>query len=122
MHETSLVASLLGQVDAIVLAHGGGSAAEVRVEVGLLAGVEPRLLVEAFRRMRVGTSAADAELVIDTVGLTCRCRRCQLEYVTDELRFVCPTCGGVDIELTAGDAVVLHSFTLAQPAEATSSP
>lgn len=119
MHEASLVASLLRQVDDLVATHGGGRVTEVRVEAGLLAGVEPLLLCEAFQRLRAGTLAADAELVVDAVGLTCRCRACQLEYVTDELRFVCPTCGGVNIDLTAGDAVVLHSFTLAQPAEAT---
>lgn len=121
MHEASLVTSLLRQVDELVVGNGGGQVAEIRIEVGLLAGVESVLLSEVFRRLRVGTVAADAELIVDAVGLTCRCRACQLGYVIDELRFVCPTCGGGDVDVTAGDTVVLHSFTLAQPAEATTS-
>ncbi len=117
MHESSLVASLLRQLNELVVENGGGRVESIRVEVGPLSGVEPLLLNEAFRRLRVDTAANDAELVIDAVGLTCRCRNCRTEYMTAELRFVCPTCGGDDVKVTSGDSVVLHSFTLAQPAE-----
>lgn len=122
MHEASLVASLLRQVDELALQHRGGRATQVRVEIGLLAGVEPILFQEAFVRLRAGTSAAEAELLIDTVGLTCWCRDCQLKYVTNELIFVCPTCDGKDVEVTAGDAVVLHSVTLSYFHEASPCP
>lgn len=122
MHEASLVASLLRQVDELALQNGGGLTAQVRVEIGLLAGVEPILFQEAFERLRAGTSAAEAELVLNTVGLTCRCRDCQLEYVTDELVFACPTCDEKNVDVTAGDAVVLHSITISQPDEATPCP
>jgi len=118
MHEASLIASLLRQVDELAAQNGGGRIDQIRVEVGPLAGVEPLLLREAFCRLRVGTSARDAELVIDVVGLTCRCRECRTEYVTEILRFDCPTCGCVDVDVTAGDCVVLHSLTLTPPAEA----
>jgi hydrogenase nickel incorporation protein HypA/HybF len=122
MHEASLVASLLRLVDELVLQNGGGSVAQVRVEIGPLAGVEPILFREAFERLRTGTSAVEAELLVDAVGLTCRCRDCQLEYITDALRFDCPTCSGKNVDVTAGDAVVLHSVTLSQPDEATPCP
>lgn len=117
MHEASLVASLLRQIDERVAQNGGGRAVEVRVEVGPLAGVEPLLFDQAFRRLRAGTSSADAELVVEAVGLACRCRDCAAEYVTAELSFTCLSCGGRRVDVTSGDAVVLHSFTLAQPAE-----
>lgn len=121
MHEASLVASLLRQLEELVVQSGGGRIDEVRVEVGPLAGVEPLLLREAFHRLKAGTSATDAEFVIDSVGLTCRCPSCRRDYVTDELRFDCPICGCGEVDVTAGDGVVLHSFTLSQSAETSTS-
>ncbi len=118
MHEASLIVSLLKQVDELVTTHGGGRVRAVRVEVGPLAGVEPVLLNEAFLRLRASSSAAEAELIVDAVALTSRCRACQLEYQSDELRFVCPTCGGMNTELTGGDSFILHSFTLVQSEKA----
>ena len=61
MHEASLVASLLRQVDELAAQNGGGRVDQVRIEVGPLAGVEPLLMREAFERLRVGTSATEAE-------------------------------------------------------------
>jgi hydrogenase nickel incorporation protein HypA/HybF len=114
MHEASLINNLLNQLDELASAHGDGCITEIRIEAGPLAGVEPMLLAEAFRRLRGGTVAADAELIVDTVGLTCRCRRCGSDYVTDKLEFFCPSCDSGDVLVIAGDTVVLHSFTLAE--------
>lgn len=115
MHEASLVASLLNQIDELVVQNGGGRVTRIRVEVGPLAGVETPLLVEAFRRLRNGASVSDAELVIDAVPLTCSCRRCRLEYQSDDLQFVCPACGCNAVDVTSGDSIMLHSLTLSQP-------
>lgn len=117
MHEASLVGSLLRQVADLAAIQGSGRVSEVRLEVGLLAGVEPRLLVEAFGRLRVGTIAESAELIVDPVGLTCRCRDCQLEYTAEELQFVCPRCQRRDVDVVGGDAVTLVSFTLLPAAD-----
>ena len=122
MHEASLVKSLLKQLGELVAQHGGGRVREIRIEVGLLAGIEPLLFREAFQRERVGTLAVDAELVIDPVGLTCHCQDCHLDYVTDKLEFICPACGGDHIEILDGDSVIIHSFTLAPAIEAEITP
>ena len=118
MHEASLMESLLHQLNDLAIQHGGSHVTEVRVEVGPLAGVAPVLLMEAFQRQRGSSLSAEAELIIDSVGLTCRCRACQLKYVTEELRFVCPTCNSVDVDVIEGDAVMLHSVTITNSTEA----
>jgi hydrogenase nickel incorporation protein HypA/HybF len=122
MHEASLVKSLLKQLNELVAQHGGGRVSGIHVEIGVLAGIEPLLFSEAFQHERIGTLAADAELVINTVGLTCHCQGCQLDFVTDELRFTCPACGDNQIEIAGGDAVILHSFTLAPAVESEIAP
>jgi len=122
MHEASLVSSLLRQVDDLAVGNGGGRVAEIRIEVGPLSGVEPFLLTEAFHRLRPNTCSAIAELIVEFVGLTYRCRSCGRRHVTEELRFVCDYCGGADVEVLAGDTVVLQSISLEQAAEESISP
>ncbi|MCE9607022.1 MAG: hydrogenase maturation nickel metallochaperone HypA [Planctomycetia bacterium] len=122
MHEASLVSSLLRQVDDLAVANGGGRVAEIRIEVGPLSGVEPLLLREAFHRLRPNTYSGTAELVVEFVKLTYRCRSCGRRHVTDELRFACEDCGGGDVEILAGDTVVLQSISLEQTPEESTSP
>jgi hydrogenase nickel incorporation protein HypA/HybF len=122
MHEASLVSALLNQVNELAAQYQGSSVTEIRVEVGLLAGVEPILFSEAFQRLRTDAQLGQAELILDAVGLTCRCTTCQLEYVSAVLIFVCPDCGSVQIDVTSGDSIVLHSITLAHSTEATTTP
>lgn len=112
MHEDSLVRSLLRQIDELVADHGGGRVVGVCVEAGPLSGIEPTLFAEAFYRRREGHGAAEAELQIESVGLSCRCRVCARDYIVEELRFVCPHCGGDAVDVIAGDAVVLKSIVL----------
>lgn len=118
MHEASLVKSLLKQLSELVAQHGGGRVRGIQVEVGILAGIEPVLFSEAFQHERIGTLAAEADLVINSVGLTCHCQACQLDFMTEELQFTCPSCGDNQIEISGGDAVILHSFTLTPAVEA----
>ena len=119
MHEASLVASLLRQVNELAAQYQGSWVTEIRVEVGLLAGVEPILFNEAFQRLRADALLSHAELILDAVGLTCRCTACQLEYASEVLTFDCPNCGSAEVDVTSGDSVVLHSVTLGHHAEAT---
>ena len=122
MHEASLVSALLKQLDDLVVQHGGGQVTELNVQVGLLSGVEPTLFDEAYRRLCLGTSAEHARLIIDAIGLECRCRACHRTFTSDALRFDCPDCGARHVDVVAGDAVVLQSFTLTAPAEVATLP
>ncbi len=112
MHESSLIASLLQQVEQLVSAQSGGEVHEISLDIGLLAGVEPVLLREAFERFKQGTVAKDAVLTINSIGVEFQCRACAEHYRRDELRFDCPGCGSTDVSVVAGDCVILNSITL----------
>lgn len=119
MHEASLVANLLRQVEELVRSRGGTRAAAICVEAGPLSGIEPLLFREAFGRLRVGTIADGAELTIEAVELQLRCRACRAEYATERLRFQCPACDSGDVDVTGGDGVALKSITIVVNEEAT---
>lgn len=113
MHETSLVQSLLSQVAAVVADHADCRVETIRVEIGPLSGVEPLLIQSAFERLQVESSCREAELVIESVPLTCRCRDCEAEFELAGFRFQCPECGSSTVQVLRGDEFRLIDVTIA---------
>ena len=112
MHELSVCQALLRQVDAIAQQHDASGVEKIVVRIGPLAGVEPRLLQDAFPIARAGTVAADAELVIETLPLRVRCDSCGAE--TDALpnRLLCGACADWHTRIISGDEMLLASVEL----------
>ena len=111
MHERSLVAQLLKQVDGIRRAQNADCVCEVRVEIGPLSGVEPLQLAAAFDDLAIGDPFRDAELVMDQVPLSAECRSCDSEFEIDNFVFRCPTCDG-NVRVTSGDSLQLVTVSL----------
>ena len=105
MHELGLCASI---VDAVATRAGERPVARVRVQVGRLHHVHPEAFEQSFEVAAAGSVAegARAELVLMPVRF--RCGACQAEGQSDEQPTACPSCGGVDIELTGGDELMLE--------------
>ncbi|MSR59576.1 MAG: hydrogenase maturation nickel metallochaperone HypA [Planctomycetaceae bacterium] len=116
MHESSLVRSLLGQVETIRIEQNGLAVDEVRIEIGPLSGVEPLLVHSAFSELAPACGMIGARLVIDDVPLSARCSQCGLVEVT-LARISCPACGSQDVRIGSGDEVRLQSVTIRQAHE-----
>jgi hydrogenase nickel incorporation protein HypA/HybF len=112
MHESSLVRSLLQQVEALTAAHRGRRVSSIRVQLGPLSGVESVLMSEAFQRLAPNSIAAEAELLLESVPLVGVCGTCQRDFASDELIFRCPHCGKQTVRIESGDGVILESITL----------
>ena len=78
MHELAICQALIEQVEAIARQRAA-RVARVRVAVGPLSGVEPRLLERAYPLACAGTVAEGSELAIDEVPVRVRCRDCGAE-------------------------------------------
>jgi hydrogenase nickel incorporation protein HypA/HybF len=110
VHEYSIVAAVIAQVDEQVVKHDAASVTLVRIRVGDLAGVEVVLLERAWDLFKEGTSCADARLDIRGEPARWTCRACEAPIETGApLR--CPSCGGV-ARLAAGDSLVLERIEL----------
>ncbi len=79
MHELAVCQALIDQVARVARDNGAGRVLSITISVGPLAGVEPKLLEHAYPLAAAGTVAEDAQLVIETVGVQVRCRKCQAE-------------------------------------------
>jgi hydrogenase nickel incorporation protein HypA/HybF len=111
MHEFSIVSSLLDLVEANVRKHNAGSATKVVVRVGEMSGVVAELLAEAFHVCKRGTVAEQAELVVEKQEVLIRCN-CGYQGAIKDRRFICPVCGVADVDVTAGEEMILQQLEL----------
>ena len=112
MHEMAVCNELLDQVRASALQHGARSVGTITVRVGALSGVEPDLLERAFTIARAGDYTENARLLVETINVRVRCRRCGNENEAAANRLLCKACGGYAVDLVGGDELLLASIEL----------
>ncbi|WP_129125267.1 hydrogenase maturation nickel metallochaperone HypA [Geomonas oryzae] len=110
MHEITLVTGLFEIIKEQVAARGIESISKVRLKVGALAAVEPMTLTACFEVVAEGTVAEGAQLEIEEVPLTGRCRGCGADFRIEKFSFICPCCGGGAVEMTGGRELYLESL------------
>jgi hydrogenase nickel incorporation protein HypA/HybF len=118
MHELSICAALLDQVERIAADHHARAVTTIVVHLGPLAGVEPELLAQAYTIASAGTAAAGAALVVEHLPVRVRCRGCGAETETAANRLVCGRCGDYHTDLISGDEMLLARVELDCDAEA----
>ena len=107
MHELALAQAVLD----VVAEHAGERPVErVEVRVGALRQVVPGSLAFCFEAVARGTVAEGAELAIEQVPVRISCRRCGGDAELDGFPLACPACGGVDVEVTAGEEFLIESL------------
>lgn len=112
MHELSLVAEILRLTEQHALEQGAMRVREIRLEVGVLSGVEPSLLKRAFEALSMGSQAEGAELIFEAKGLLLACKACQKETEAKELSMRCPNCGSLQTRVLAGEDLLLKTIVL----------
>jgi hydrogenase nickel incorporation protein HypA/HybF len=109
MHELAIAESVV----AIAQHHARGRrVTRVEVTAGHLRQVVPAALEFAFELVAEGTSLGGAELVIQEVPASGRCRSCGAESQFDGFPLTCGICGGWDVEVTAGEELRVESLEL----------
>lgn len=95
MHEYGIVESLLSQVDVNVHAHAARRATRVVISVNGATAADERLLRDAFETFKHGTTASQAELVLERVPLRMYCLDCEdWTAAEDGHGRRCRRCGG----------------------------
>ncbi|HUJ61503.1 MAG TPA: hydrogenase maturation nickel metallochaperone HypA [Kofleriaceae bacterium] len=111
MHEYSIVASLVDRVQREIDAHPGAVARRLHVRIGELAGVEIDLLRTAYDTFRARSACADAELAIERIATTWRCKACGRDLPAGAILRCC----GRPATLATGDEIVLERVELEVP-------
>jgi len=85
-------------------AERGGAQKITRVNVvaGEMRAIVPAQLAFCFGIAAENTIADSAELNLEIVPVTGRCKGCGECFAIEKLDYTCPSCGGGDVEITGG--------------------
>ena len=110
MHELSICASIAD----IATRHAAGRPVSViNVRVGQLRQIVPDTLVYCWGLLCEETSLEGSRIIVETVPARIRCRSCeQTADVGDLPVFACAGCGGIDVEIVAGEEFLITSLEL----------
>ena len=109
MHELSIAQAI---VDVATRHAAGRAVVKVEVRVGHLRQVVPDSLDFAFGLLTAGTALESAELQITHVPARGRCRDCGREGLLEAFPLRCSACGGLDVEVTAGEELLVDALEL----------
>ena len=102
MHEIGLAGGILRMVEAAAARENFRRVAQLRIEVGALAGVEPHALRFALAAMIRGTCLEGGEIAIDEIPGTARCLRCAAIVEIASHLDACSQCGTYTLVATGG--------------------
>ncbi|MDX6697179.1 MAG: hydrogenase nickel incorporation protein HypA/HybF [Solirubrobacteraceae bacterium] len=109
MHELSIAEAIVGVAER----HAAGRRVyAVDVRVGHLRQVVPDALEFAFELTTHGTALEGATLRLEEVPASGRCRACGAESVLPDFPLTCRACGGLDVEVTGGEELLVDSLEL----------
>ena len=111
MHEMSIAQELVRSVLAAAADHDAVEIHEVVLELGVMKMIVPEALELAWSAVTEGTPAAGSRLKTTEVPLKGRCRQCGRDFEPKIDDFLCPGCGQADVDITAGDEIILRSIT-----------
>ena len=113
MHERSLAAALVRQVEAIRQRNAAERVVAIEITLGEFAGVDLDLIQSALAELSLSTSSEGAEIKIDRVPLECTCLECGGSTLVKDFCFECRHCQSRRVEITRGEEMILESVTLA---------
>ena len=109
MHELALADAVV----TIAREHARGRrVSAVDVRIGRLRQVVSDALEFAFELVAAGTEVEGAELRVEHVPVRVRCARCAAESEAPEFPLTCARCGGLDVEVVAGDELLVESLDI----------
>ncbi len=112
MHEFSIVQSLIATCKRVAKEHEADEVLEIHITAGRLAGIEPHFIEAAFEILREGTICENSSLHVDIQEIEALCNSCQTNFSVKNFRFVCPSCGGDNIEITKGKGLIIDHIEL----------
>lgn len=110
MHELSIATNIINVIEEQQREHGFERVSKIHLKIGEFSSVVPEALEFSFGIAARGTVAEGAELVIEIIPLMLRCRSCGEEFHSEPYIFVCPNCGGTELEMLSGTELQIDSI------------
>ncbi len=110
MHELGVISAMVNSIEKIVKEQGLSQVQKLVLEVGELSGVVPRYMEVCYPAAVYKTFMEDTVLEMETIPGIVKCKDCGREFNAMEHDFVCPDCGGQDMEILSGNDVIIKEI------------
>ncbi len=117
MHEVHLMAQLVKMIEASLEATPGAAPLCVRLRISALSHLmqhDRDQLQAAYVLAAQGTRAAGAELEIQRMPVTGRCRACGHAMSVSDIVTVCSSCGSTTVDVEDVPELVLHEMVVTE--------
>jgi hydrogenase nickel incorporation protein HypA/HybF len=116
LHELAIADSVVQ----VASRHANGRrVTKVYLKVGHLRQVVPSALAFSFELVAQGTPVEGAELEMEEVPATGKCRKCKAESRLRSFPLQCAACHSLDLDLIAGDELHVESLEMEETQELT---
>ena len=121
MHELAVTESILE----ISLRHADEAGAErikdLHLVIGQLSSFVDDSIQFYWEIISKDTPAEGSRLHFRRIQAEMQCQACERHFPPDGLDFSCPTCGSLDVRVTAGEEFYIEAIDVAMPGENTAS-
>ena len=111
MHEMSIAAALVTQLEGLARDNNLVNVEEVIIEVGFLRQIVPDIMQNAFKCTIAGTIINGARLEIREIEAIVQCRQCQYKFAPEIDNFLCPNCQQSDVDIISGNDIIIASLS-----------
>lgn len=112
MHEYSIVSSLIDICEREIEKNSCKRALKLKVAIGKLSGVEPKLIEESFKVFKDGTCCSSALMEIEIKEIELFCLNCSYSFMPENHTYICPKCESIDIKIVNGEELHLMSIEM----------
>ncbi len=112
MHELSITQSLLDIALEQARTHGATRVSKIRVVAGAMHNLVDDSMRFCFEILSRGTAAEGADLTVETVPATARCRGCQERFELQPYDWRCPKCQSREFDLVAGNELLVSEIEM----------
>lgn len=113
MHEFGIAQGLLETVLNKAEENRATCVTAIKLDIGLLSGVEEEALQFAFTALSEGTPAERATLLINKIPVSCFCGQCQNVFECRPFSYQCPHCGKASHDVRTGRELNLIAMEVA---------
>ncbi|MEM6263346.1 MAG: hydrogenase maturation nickel metallochaperone HypA [Bacteroidota bacterium] len=112
MHEISLTRTIIRSVQQELSPDELDRLRGIRLKVGVLSGVEPVLLENAFEVVTENSPFKGVSLEIESVPVEVECHLCGTHFQVQKQKFICPNCHNPTNNIKQGDELTIHQVML----------
>ncbi|MEO7960799.1 MAG: hydrogenase maturation nickel metallochaperone HypA [Ginsengibacter sp.] len=115
MHEVSIAQSI---ADTLMQEYDESELEKVReihVRVGMLSGVEHKLLEHVFTFVIDGTALSKSILKTELTEVIAFCVHCQAEFKVEQYIFTCPSCNSPSSDVRQGNELTICKIIMEEP-------